>query len=753
MRSAVETKNSVATDPVVAQVVRSRLVAITDQMRLALQAVSGSPTVTEASDFFTGLYLPDGSFATMGHQVTFEAPPVGALIRHLLAAKGELRDGDRIIGNDPFVGALHQNDLQMCAPLFVDGELVAWAGVMAHETDIGGMDFASWSPKAKEIWQEGLRIPAVKLVSRGELREDVLDMILQATRLPAQVGLDIRAFIATLNVAGERLTELCRRYGKSVVQTSMAAMVDDSEASIRRRLLELPDGTVHTRDFLEHDGHSNTLYTVDLVLTKRGDSLSFDFSGSSEQAMGFVNCSRAGLVGGVAGALIPTLGFGIPWNDGLLRPAEIVAPDGLICTAMPPAPVGSATVETVWVVSNVVSAALNRLLAATPAYAHRAQAVNSGTMATFNLSGRNQFGEKFGLHLMDPLAGGFGAFSSHDGQDAAGPINTPCPSIADVEVNEQGTPLVYLYRRLAKDTGGAGRRRGGLGAEVALSIAVDEAEALVMTHGAEVPNSAGLGGGLPGGLIRQSLARGLLDGSNESLISRSLEAPASVVPSFENLGSKPGAFPLTNTDVFAVTWQGGGGLGDPLDRDADDLIEDIRRDVVSHEAAHDTYGVVLTTGDAGKITGWDEQATRSRRRELRAARLGVDPHSLPESLADLDPSLPPATLSRGESWLPLSDRLRAIRGVDGTWRIETVDGARLASGSTRWREGAHSFPLTLPDRAGSTLHEELAVTGWACPVTGALLAVDVHRKDTLPFHDLDLDLSVGGPAAGLALHA
>ena len=743
-----------ATDPVIAQVVRSRLVAITDQMRLALQAVSGSPTVTEASDFFTGLYLPDGSFATMGHQVTFEAPPVGALIRHLLDSGRALRDGDRIIGNDPFVGALHQNDLQMCAPLFVDGELVAWAGVMAHETDIGGMDFASWSPKAKEIWQEGLRIPAVKLVDRGELREDVLDMVLEATRLPAQVGLDIRAFIATLNVAGERLTELCRRYGKNVVQTAMATMVDDSEATLRRRLLELPDGVVHTRDFLEHDGHSNELYVVDLVLTKQGDSLTFDFSGSSGQAAGFVNCSRAGLVGGVAGALIPTLGFGIPWNDGLLRPTEIVAPDGLICTALPPAPVGSATVETVWVVSNVVSAALNRLLAATPKYAHRAQAVNSGTMATFNLSGRNQFGEKFGLHLMDPLAGGFGAFMAHDGQDAAGPINTPCPSIADVEVNEQGTPLVYLYRRLARDTGGAGRRRGGLGAEVALTIAVDEAEALVMTHGAEVPNSAGLSRGMPGGVIRQSLAQGILrDSGQTAVLAGALNGITEDSPEFANLGPKPGAFPLTKSDVFAVTWQGGGGIGDPLDRNPEDLLEDIRRDVVSPEAALGTYGVMLTISAAGNVTGWDENGTLQRRRALRAARLGQAPETVPESCRELDSAAPPTGLAAGESWLPLSDRLRAIRAVDGNWRVETADGALLSIGSTRWREGAHAFALELPARVGSTLHEKLTVTGWACPMTGSLLAVDIHEQNSLPFHDLELNISAGCRAAELALQA
>ncbi len=134
------------------EVVRNRLIAITEEMRIALQSVSGSPTVTEATDFFTGLCLPDGSFATMGFQVTQESPVVGGLIRHLNAQqKVVVHPGDLFIGNDPYVGALHQNDLQMVGPVHWEGELVAWAGVMAHETDMGGMDFASWSPKARGV--------------------------------------------------------------------------------------------------------------------------------------------------------------------------------------------------------------------------------------------------------------------------------------------------------------------------------------------------------------------------------------------------------------------------------------------------------------------------------------------------------------------------------------------------------------------------------------------------------------------------
>src|SRR5690242_16381499 len=147
------------------EVLRNRLVAITEEMRIALQSVSGSPTVTEASDFFTGLFLPDGSIGSMGFQVAYQAPVCGTFIRHIVNKTQHLvREGDMFIGNDPYIGALHQNDVQLVGPIHVDGEIVAWAGVEAHEVDVGGMDFASWSPKAREVYQEGMRIPCVKLI-------------------------------------------------------------------------------------------------------------------------------------------------------------------------------------------------------------------------------------------------------------------------------------------------------------------------------------------------------------------------------------------------------------------------------------------------------------------------------------------------------------------------------------------------------------------------------------------------------------
>src|SRR3977135_3066980 len=236
-------RDSTDVHPVAFEVIRSRLTAITEEMRIALTSVHGSPTATEASDFFAGLFLPAASFAWMGFQVPFQARVVGHLIRAVRARPTlEPRDGDMFCGNDPFVGALHQNDIQLAGPIYADGRIFAWAGVEDPATDIGGMDFASWSPNARDARQEGLRIPCVKLVEGGCMREDILEMILTATRLPAQLALDFRAFVATINVARERVTELIARYGVRTLSAVMQRMIEGSHQRVGERLLALPDG-------------------------------------------------------------------------------------------------------------------------------------------------------------------------------------------------------------------------------------------------------------------------------------------------------------------------------------------------------------------------------------------------------------------------------------------------------------------------------------------------------------------------------
>jgi N-methylhydantoinase B len=701
-------------NPVIFEVIRNRLIAITEEMRVALQSVSGSPTVTEASDFFTGLFTPDGAVASMGFQVAYHAPVSGTFIRHIRGKVGmTVNDGDMFIGNDPYIAALHQNDVQMVAPIFAGERIVAWAAVEAHETDVGGMDFASWSPKAKEIWQEGMRIPCVKLIDRGEMRDDVLEMIVAASRLPALLGLDIRAFIATLNVARDRVSELVRRYGAETVTEAMGMVIASSEARMRARLKELPDGEFHAADFLEHDGHTNVLYKLDCRIAKRGDALTLDYGGSSRQSPGFINCTRPGLMGAVCGSVLPTLAWDMPWNQGALTPFEVVAPDGLICTARFPAPVGSATVETVWVTANATMLALNKLLAASP-YRSRAQGLHAGAMATFNLGGINQFGEPFGLHLMDPLAAGGAAWPDKDGVAGGGPITSPVSCIADVEKNEQVVPLFYFHRRLARDTGGAGKYRGGMSAEVSLTLGgIAEAHALVMTHGVEVPNGHGLAGGFPGATIRQTWGKDAAENG------RLREGEWQVFP------PKPGLMLMTSRDVFAVSWQGGGGYGDPLERDADAVMRDVVAGAVSVEAAKTVYGVVCRNG-------LDREATEQRRKAMRLDRVGGAFANDPDKVF------------QGTATAALSDSLLLARDRRG-WHVVSKAGYILCTGSTRWRAGAVAQTSTkLHDEFMITLHDDLAATTYCCPASGTLLAVDVHRRDERPADDVVVDLDLLG---------
>lgn len=536
-------------------------------------------------------------------------------------------------------------------------------------------------------------------------------MITTASRLPDALGLDIRAFIATINVARNRVSELVSRYGADMIAEAMRRMIESSAARTRARLAELPDGEFHACDYLEHDGHNNVLYKVDVRLIKRGERMSLDYSGSSREAPGFINATRAGLMGGACGSVLTTLGWDIQWNQGILNTAEVIAPDGLICTAQFPAPVGSATVETIWVVSNATMLVLNKLLATSPRYRHRTQTISDGCMATFNLGGINQFGEPFGLHLMDPLAAGSGAWATKDGVNAGGPITSPVSAIADVERNEQVSPLFYLHRRLASDTAGAGKFRGGLSAEVALTLGgIARAEALVMTHGAEVPNTMGLGGGWPGATVRQSFGRGAIGDGRPRQDGR-----------WEVFGPKPGLMEMTNRDVFAVTWQGGGGWGDPVERDPLAVARDLAAGWISIDAAREIYGVLTTDGQV------DAAATDVQRQALRARRVG--------RFADDE-----SKFTRATPIGSISESLHIVRDRKCT-HVATQAGYILSTGSTRWRSGAVAATFdTLPPEYRIALHQDLAVTAYYCPATGTLLAVDVHERDARPPDDVVLDL-------------
>ena len=709
MTGALHTKASAdlpggAIDAITFEVVRNKLQAITEEQAITLKAVSGSPVVTEATDFNNGLYLADGSIVTMGPQVLFHTGTMSTVIKSIIrdfSANPGIREGDMFILNDPYRGAIHQPDISIVAPIFTNGRHIAWAGSCAHQLDVGGMNFGSWAFGATEIQQEALLLPGIKLVEGGVLREDLWQMIMGMTRLPHVLGLDLKAMIAANTIATRRLQSLMQRYGEDSVETIMRAEIDTSERQLRQVLSSLPDGVFRARDYLEHDGHSNALYEICVSVTKSGTTLAFDMAGTSPQAPGFINCTMSGLRGAVMTGLLPILAPGIRWNEGVMRPLTITAPEASLCNAAWPAPVSSATISAAWVVQNVVVAALSRLVACTPDTIREGQAVTKGHMMVMTLAGRDRDGSPFGTFLLDSTAGGGGAFVDHDGLDGSGDYTVPRPCIANVEANESAGPYLYLFRSFVPDSGGPGRTRGGAG--TALALTPHDADALavmIVGHGVEVPNATGQFGGLPGSCGRNVLKRDA--GSLATILSTGSSLAALDRQSIADLGAKPGHIPLKRGDVVGYSFQGGGGYGDPLRRDPQAVATDVRNGHVTIGAADTLYGVVLRRGDV------DPDATAARRLEIRTARLGAKP-----------------TAAAPDS--PAEAALNDLRLVHG--RFACACGHDLGPATADWKPQA-AVETVAPSGYGPLvrLHADLEIRAFACRACGTLLETEVVRK-------------------------
>ncbi|NYT68419.1 hydantoinase B/oxoprolinase family protein [Pusillimonas noertemannii] len=703
-------------DPITFEVIRNKLQAITEEQALTLKAVSGSPVVTEASDFNNGLYLPDGSIVTMGPQVIFHTGTMSTVIKSILAdfKPEDIREGDMFILNDPYKGAIHQPDVSIVAPIFHEGRHVAWAGSCSHQLDMGGMRFGSWGIGATEIQQEAVLIPGVRIVERGVLRDDLWRMIMGMTRLPNLLGLDLKAMIAANNVAARRLKELLTRYGAETVEQVMHDEIDFSERRLRERLKTIPDGVYRARDYLEHDGHTNTLYEVVLSITKQGDSLLFDMEGTSEQAPGFINCTMSGLRGALFTGVLPILAHDIRWNEGVMRPITIKAEEGLLCNAKRPAPTSSGTISAAWVVQNVAVAALSRIVAHAPHLIQEGQAVTKGHMMVMTLAGRGRDGEPFGTFLLDSTAGGGGAYIDHDGLDGSGDYVVPRPTIANVEANEAHGPYLYLYRSFIPDTGGPGEQRGGAGVGLAVTpYDTDGLHAMMLGHGVEVPNAIGLFGGMPGGCGKNLLRRNA--GDIAELVHAYTETEALMRDEgVEHIGAKPGNMSLAAGDVLAYTFQGGGGYGDPLLRDPGKVLADVLKGLVSKDAAEMHYGVVITSEEV------DAAATAARRETLRRARLGGTAPVKPILKAQGKKPIPPIS-------------------THGTSRFSCRCGCDLGPADRNWKDAAHGRAVPAQE-AGKhiTLHADLELRAFNCPECATLLELEVLRRGSTPLHNVAL---------------
>src|SRR5678815_2112506 len=337
-------------DPITFEILSHRLYQIAKEMGTALERVGGTVNTTQMHDYMASLYLANGDVLSAGDSMGWHVACAGFAVKRIIERfenNGGINPDDIFLLNDPYLAAIHQSDVYMISPIHFMGQRVGWSATFVHVMDIGAMSPGGNSPGATEICHEGIRIPGIKLVDRGELRKDLFDAFINMTRQPVMVGLDLKCEIAANNVAKSRMQALYEQFGPELVTAVSQEMLHYSEAILRRRIAEIPDGTWSDTGSI----HAGDTWKVHVSLSKKDDRLLFDFTGSSPQAKRGINLPYHATFGACYEAILCTLAYDLPKNHGALKPIEVVAPVGTVVNPTPPAPVslnttsGGATVK------------------------------------------------------------------------------------------------------------------------------------------------------------------------------------------------------------------------------------------------------------------------------------------------------------------------------------------------------------------------------------------------------------------------
>ncbi|MFP6778550.1 MAG: hydantoinase B/oxoprolinase family protein [Alphaproteobacteria bacterium] len=605
-------------DPITFSIIRHRLYRVIDEAVITLKHVSGSAITNEGHDLMVSLYRADGSLLMGGvgflHHLTSAAEACKAIIRRF---EGRINAGDVFLTNCPYTAALHTSDVYLVSPIHYEGKLVAWSACFVHVYDIGAMVPGGFSPDSRDIFTEGFSSPGLKLVDRGEMNTDIMDTLLNMVRAPEMVALDLSSMIAANNVARERMVALVKKYDPTRVDQACQMLVDQSEQNFRDRLRELPDGRWESRQYFDIEEET---YRVLLAMTKKGDTLTFDFTGSSPQSKYGINCAYWAAWGGFFAPLFPLLCYDITWNDGVLRPISMIAPEGTIVNCTRPAPISLATVGAIQSVNNAACVCISKMLSASEKYAKEATAVWHGSHFAIFMFGQNQKGQEAIGIMTETFGGAGGGRSFADGVDVGGEIPNPIGRMANVETTESHFPVRYLFRRATSDSGGPGKYRGG----TALEYAIQQHDSpdgginyVVSGKGTKFSMSDGLGGGFPGAPCNFRWVH-----ANEAAEAGKNVNPFAMSPEQmegEQESISWGVFPLMGQDVLYVRSDGGGGYGDPLMREPEKIARDVREGNVSEGVGRDVYGVVLNAEG-----GVDAVASAAARDAIRVDRLSQE---------------------------------------------------------------------------------------------------------------------------------
>ena len=490
-------------DPITYEVVRHHLWTVNEELGMTIQRISGSPVAMYAFDLNSSIFTEDGEFIYYGPYQLYMSGVSDVQVKWTLEHRSGnpgIADGDMFLSNDPWVGAAHQMDVTLLNPVFAEGKLFCWITNVLHQYDVGGITPGSFCPNARDAFDEGILLPPVKIVERGLLRKDIEGVYLRASRKPYLVALDLRAQIAGNVTAARRIAQLIARYGAPVVKGVMRKIIDNAESAFLSKMAKLPDGIFRERSYVEvaRVGDRGT-YPVRLTMEKRGDALIFDNAGTAPQ-VGAINTTYSGWRGSILTAVNELL----CWDQlyaigGALRHIQFRPAIGAFTCATHPASVSTAPVQAMEISLYPAYNTLSKMLAAHPDLKRDVMCI--GGTSQFPLTcfrGTDQWGERFGYLLLDPMVGAIGAFSFRDGIATGGQVRSPICRIGNVEHNEQSFPFLTLYRRENIDSGGAGKYRGGNSAITAF-IPHGTTEIIHETEssGAAIPTAPGLFGGYP----------------------------------------------------------------------------------------------------------------------------------------------------------------------------------------------------------------------------------------------------------------
>lgn len=710
-------------DLVTFEVLRHRLWEINDEMGLLAGRVSGSPAVYESGDFNTAILTPDGRGLFAGVYIIRQASALDVVVQNVLEDfRDDIHDGDVFLTTDPWSGALHAMDAAVVAPVFWDDELVAWTGIVMHELDVGGPRPGSWSVGARDAYQECPLLPPVKIVDRGNLRRDVERAFLRNSRTPEINALNLRAKIASQVTTRERLHDIIREFGRDVFVGVQAQVLDYVRGIVQGRLASIPDGTWYANGVLDHDGNDNLLYGLELELTKAGDRLTFDFTGTSTQAPGPINCAWSGLVGGILQVLFPLLCFDTPWSHGAVSDCiDIISAEGTLNNATFPAATSMATVNACQATGDLVWEAMARMYGCADELHEEVIALGYGGVNMAVWAGQRPDGRPF-VNLFTDSVGGGGARSFRDGVDTSGNFIAPAYAIPNVERIESLIPVLYVYRKQRQESAGPGTWRGGLGLEYMVVPHGTDAdiEAVFFSSGCVLPEAKGMFGGMPGSVQRNIVLRdaGVRDRFAAGQIPLTADDAgygALELPEAKDVGTiHPG-------DAWVNFCTGGGGYGDPLGRAVADLQRDLDWGLCTTDELVRLYGAVV--GDGGRI---DDTRTAERRRDVRARRL-ADGTRLGSDWA------PSGAL--GDERMRVGEVLCVRDAADGPVIACRDCGRPLCPAAEDPRGRAVMIERGIAELSPLNTFaagDEGVVREYACPGCGALFSVDVAVRGTDP---------------------